>query len=142
MALPRVVVDTDVVSYGFKGDTRAELYDAHLLDRRLLISFMTLAELESWAEAREWGARRRSELDEHLRERYAVAHSDAELCKWWVTVRKSARRSVCPIEVADAWIAATAMLYGIPLVTHNPDDFAGVDGLTVVTERAGRAGRA
>jgi predicted nucleic acid-binding protein len=39
-----------------------------------------------------------------------------------------------PIGVADAWIAATALAHGIELVTHNPADFAGIPGLTVVTE--------
>ena len=31
-------------------------------------------------------------------------------------------------------IAATALAMGVPLVTHNPDDYAGVVGLTVLTE--------
>jgi predicted nucleic acid-binding protein len=46
-----------------------------------------------------------------------------------------ATRKGRPIQVADAWIAATALLYGIPLVTHNPADFAGVDGLRLITGR-------
>ena len=29
-------------------------------------------------------------------------------------------------------IAATAMANGLPLYTCNPDDFAGIDGLTVI----------
>lgn len=40
-----VVVDTDVVSFLFKRDTRAELYRRHLEGRRPLISAQTLAEL-------------------------------------------------------------------------------------------------
>ena len=41
-----VLVDTDVVSYIFKRDTRGALYDPHLDGRSQFISFMTLAELE------------------------------------------------------------------------------------------------
>ena len=41
-----VVLDTDVVSFLFKDDTRAELYRPHLTDKLLVISFMTLAELD------------------------------------------------------------------------------------------------
>ena len=40
-----VVVDTDVVSFRFKKDTRARLYKRHLLGQQPLIAFMTLAEL-------------------------------------------------------------------------------------------------
>jgi hypothetical protein len=47
-----VVVDTDVLSYTFKRDTRHTLYRPHLDGRTLLISFMTLAEVDYWAEAR------------------------------------------------------------------------------------------
>jgi predicted nucleic acid-binding protein len=36
---------------------------------------------------------------------------------------------------ADAWIAATALAFAVPLVTHNPDDFKNVPGLTVITEK-------
>jgi hypothetical protein len=43
------VVDTDVVSFAFKGDSRADLYGPHLTNRLLVISFMTLAELERWS---------------------------------------------------------------------------------------------
>jgi predicted nucleic acid-binding protein len=44
-----VVLDTDVVSFLFKSDNRAQLYLPHLRDRQWLISFMTEAELEQWA---------------------------------------------------------------------------------------------
>ncbi len=41
------VVDTDVVSFLFKRDTRAQAYKRHLVGRRLVVSFMTVAELEA-----------------------------------------------------------------------------------------------
>ncbi len=41
----RLVVDTDVISFLFKRDTRAKLYEPHLSGRQLVISFMTVAEL-------------------------------------------------------------------------------------------------
>jgi predicted nucleic acid-binding protein len=33
----------------------------------------------------------------------------------------------------DALIAATAVANGLPVYTRNPDDFAGIEALTVVT---------
>lgn len=38
-----------------------------------------------------------------------------------------------PIGPADAWIAATALFLSAPLVTHNPADYGGVPGLTLLT---------
>jgi predicted nucleic acid-binding protein len=35
----------------------------------------------------------------------------------------------------DAWVAATALAYGLPLVTNNPSDYTGVAGLTVISEK-------
>jgi tRNA(fMet)-specific endonuclease VapC len=58
-----VVVDTDVVSYLFKRDTRARLYRRHLLGQERIVSFMTLAELDQWAARSRWGASRRAALE-------------------------------------------------------------------------------
>jgi tRNA(fMet)-specific endonuclease VapC len=47
-----VLLDTKVVSYLFKGDTRATTYAPLLEGHRLAISFMTVAELFEWAMTR------------------------------------------------------------------------------------------
>jgi predicted nucleic acid-binding protein len=49
------VVDTDVVSYLFKGHTRAWAYDEYLIHESLVISFMTLGEIEYGMFADRWG---------------------------------------------------------------------------------------
>jgi len=56
-----IVVDTDVISYIFKGDTRSASYYPHLSDKLALISFMTRAELRQWALLRNWGDPRRQQ---------------------------------------------------------------------------------
>lgn len=48
------VVDTDVVSMLFKGDSRAQSYRAYITGRLLGISFMTLAELGELLEKQSW----------------------------------------------------------------------------------------
>ena len=45
-----------------------------------------------------------------------------------VQARSQGRR----IEVADAWIAATALLYDAPLVTNNPGDYVGVAAIKIL----------
>ena len=53
-----VVLDTDVVSFLFKGDSRAQTYFPHLQERAWLISFMTEAERQQWALLANWNAKR------------------------------------------------------------------------------------
>jgi len=128
-----LVVDTDVVSFIFKRDTRAALYVPHLSGHMLTISFQTLAELELWTLAAGWGARRRLQLARHLR-RYIVEDSSPALCRRWAEVLDDARRGGSPIATADAWNAATARLLGLPLVTHNRSHYINVTGLTIISE--------
>jgi tRNA(fMet)-specific endonuclease VapC len=128
-----VVVDTCVVSFGLKRDSRAELYRPHLHGYQLVISFMTLAELYRWPLERDWGETRRMDLEHRLRE-YTVYPFTRDLCRTWAAVTDQARRNGNEIEVDDAWVAATALLYGIPLVTHNRSDFEGVPHLQIISE--------
>ncbi len=46
--------------------------------------------------------------------------SDDETCWYWAKVRSM---KGYPIADTDAWIAATALRYNIPLVTHNVKHF-------------------
>lgn len=82
----------------------------------------------------ELGTERRLALERYL-SRFTIYLVDLRLCQHWADVTDSARRAGRPIQTADAWIAATAVAYGLPLVTHNGDDFAGVMGLTIITGR-------
>ena len=127
-----VVVDTDVVSFVFKQDTRAQLYLPHLANQLLVVSFMTTAELDRWALQSNWGAARQTLMEEHLRG-FVVHPVNRALCRKWAEVSDTARRNGRSIQTADAWIAATALLHGIPLITHNAADYAGVTGLVIIS---------
>lgn len=94
---------------------------------------MTIAELDRWAKARNWGERRRAELDAFLQP-YTVIESDRELCCQWAAIKDQVHRSGHRIETADGWIAATALLYQVPLVTHIRSHFVHVAGLQMISE--------
>lgn len=128
-----VVVDTDVVSFIFKGDTRAGLYQSHLDGKLRIIAAQTRAELERWTLAHNWGEKRRSALRKFLKD-FSFAEADEKVCLWWAEVKNSGDRQGYPVSSADAWIAATALAYDAPLVTHNRKDFENVPGLTVISE--------
>ncbi|MEX0642964.1 MAG: PIN domain-containing protein [Pirellulales bacterium] len=128
-----VVVDTDVVSFWFKGDTRAVGYRRHLIGKLLVIAFFSVAELDEWAVQRRWGAERRKRMERHL-QRFLFFPVDRQLCQIWADVRESSRRAGRLITHADAWVAATALACGASLVTHNSGDYQGVTGLSLISE--------
>jgi predicted nucleic acid-binding protein len=127
-----VVVDTDVVSFLFKNDSRALLYLPLLLDRELLVSFMTEAELEQWILLAKWGMDRAQRFRGFMTG-FASVPSSRDLILQWAEVMVAARANGRRIEAADAWIAATALLYGAALITHNPKDYLGVPNLRVLS---------
>jgi tRNA(fMet)-specific endonuclease VapC len=123
-----IVLDTDVVSFLFKADTRAQIYLPQLQDRQWFISFMTEAELEQWALLANWSEKRVVWLRLFL-SRFVVVPSSHDLVLKWAEAMVAARRNGRRIETADAWIAATALLYDAPLLTHNKADYLGIPGL-------------
>jgi len=129
----RVVVDTDVVSFHFKNHPIADRYDSELANRVLYISFMTMAEVERWSLQSHWSNQRVERLRTYLR-RFTVVDSSPDLCRKWAEAMVASQSVGRRIESADAWIAATALLYKVPLVTHNRNDYLGVPGLKVITQ--------
>jgi tRNA(fMet)-specific endonuclease VapC len=127
------VVDTDVISYLFRRDTRAERYRPYLVGKVLAVSFMTVAELDRWALQRNWGQARQERMATFLNQ-FVIVLVDRAQCRTWAVVGDQARRNGRPIQAADAWIAATAIALGVPLVSHNRDDFASVDDLLMLPE--------
>lgn len=125
------LVDTNVVSYLMKEHSLAASYLPHLTGHTLAVSFQTVAELLEGAAMAKWGPTKRAALASTLAG-LLILESTGVVCERWADVR--AARLAQPIGVADAWIAATALAYGIELVTHNPADFRGVPGLVVISE--------
>lgn len=130
-----VVADTDVVSFVFKNHPIGKRYDPEFAGRVPLISFMTVAEVERWAIQYRWSEHRVHWLQVYLR-RCTVVPSSPDLCRKWAEVMVAAQAVGRRIECADAWIAATALLYDAPLVTHNRSDYLGVPGLSVISHEA------
>ena len=126
------IVDTDVASMPFKGDSRALAYRSHVAGKLLGISFMTLAELDRWPLERDWGQGRKLELAQYLT-KYTVLPVSRELCAKWAEVAFAAKRKGRPIQTADAWIAASALHYQVPLITNNRDDYSSVEGLALLS---------
>lgn len=93
-----------------------------------MIAAQSRAELERWTLLNKWGKRRREALRECLKD-FVFVSADEIVCLHWAESKYNARRIGHPISCEDAWIAATALAYDAPLVTHNLDDFLNVPNL-------------
>jgi predicted nucleic acid-binding protein len=127
------VIDTNVVSYILKRDTRGELYKPHIEGKLQMIAAQTFAELEVWPLENNWGSQRHMALRTHL-EKFVFVEASKEIAILWAEIQAHAKRVGRPISAGDTWIAATALAYDAPLATHNRKDFEHVPGLTVLSE--------
>ena len=106
-------------------------FNAISATRLSAISFMSRAELLLWPKANNWGALRTAELHS-MTDDFVTLYPDEETCELWSRVRDDAGRKGRPIDVADAWIAATALQFALPLLTRNARDFEFIDDLELI----------
>jgi tRNA(fMet)-specific endonuclease VapC len=135
-----VLLDTTVASLLHPrraGSTLRALYASDMQDRTLAISFQTVAELWSWAEENRWGTPARAALDAFIAQFLLMPYS-AERAQTGAGVMTPARRVGRRLEAGDTWIAASAVLYRVPLLTSDRD-FVSIDfeGLEVVCHAEG-----
>lgn len=127
-----ILLDTNIISYMLKRDTRAAAYTPHLKGKVLTISFMTVGELYQWAYTRNWGKQRIRLMESEL-QKYFVFPFDIETCRIWGEIRANCQQIGRPISAQDAWIAATARQHKLPLVTHNAEHFSVVSDIGIIT---------
>ena len=130
-----VVLDTSVASLLHPRRRQSTLrlkYEGDMKGAMLAISFQTVAELWSWAEENRWGPALREGLQGFIQQFVFVPYTQA-LAQTWARVMTHTKRVGRRLEAGDAWIAASAVLYGVPLLT-NDKDFRdlGFEGLEVI----------
>jgi len=127
----RILVDTDVFSFIFRKDSRAEYFQPYLIYKTLSISFMTVAELYYGAYKNNWGLTKITELENSIKN-YVVLPYDYEVCQKWANIRKELEEKGLSISHADLWIAACAIRHDCALATNNGQHFKNVSNLTVI----------
>ena len=126
------LIDTNIVSSLFAYSNPNFDSCKRIIGTRLpIVSFMTRAEILLWPKANRWGDRREQELLNHLG-RFTTLYPDDRTFDLWTVVKTFSKRRGRPIETADAWIAATALQFEIPLITLNHRDFNFIDDLELI----------
>jgi predicted nucleic acid-binding protein len=128
-----IVVDTDIVSYVFKKDTRSKLYERHLIRVPKFISFMPFAELRRWKFQSYWGRAKNEKFEEFLSD-FGVIYADEEICNLWAKITSDGLKKGRPVATADAWVAAVALMFDISPVTHNRKHFENIENLKIISE--------
>ena len=128
-----IVADTDAVSFLFPGDSREHFYLPYALNHRCIISFMTVAELEFGVLRANWGEARRKSLTDFVRQHFIVFNQTDDLCSVWAKLRVEAEKKGRHLSSSDAWIAATAVLLDVPLLTHNHKDYESLESLKLIS---------
>lgn len=124
------VIDTDTCSAHIKGHP---LVHKRFLQYggRLYISVVTLAELTIWARRAKAPAKRAKQVN-HLLKSVVPLDVTVDIAEKFGEVQGGLMDIGLSAPDLDLLIAATALVHGHTVVTHNTADFANVPGLSVV----------
>ena len=126
----RVVIDSNVMSYIAKRSPIADYYLPYLAGREVVISFQTREEALFGAYLAGWGERRVNDLKQQM-DQYEVHWPDDELVDLCARLRQQRQAAGRRLEVADAWVAATALYLECPLASHD-GDFSDIPDLQLI----------
>lgn len=125
-----VVADSNIVSYIARRSPIAEYYLSQLEHRQVVISFQTWEEVLFGAYLAGWSERRVNALKQQMGQ-YQVHWPDPELVDLCARLRAERRAMGRELQMADAWIAATALYLVCPLASHD-GDFDGIPDLVLI----------
>jgi tRNA(fMet)-specific endonuclease VapC len=124
------LLDTDICSAYMKGDGRVHNRFIQY-GGGLHISVATLAELYTWTLRAKAGPRRAQGLA-YLLSDVSVIDATSAVARKFGEIEAALLDQGRPISEFDLLIAATALVNGLSMVTHNLSDFSQIPGLTVI----------
>lgn len=128
--MPGYALDTDTCSYVLRGVPGVRDRLSSVSPRDISVSVVTLA--EGWT-----GCRKSAHPDkwlkawQHMVAPFRVLDFDSECADQYSRIRARLERSGTMIGGNDCMIAATALVHGLTLVTHNTTEFRRVPRLKV-----------
>jgi tRNA(fMet)-specific endonuclease VapC len=133
---PYVLVDTNAFIHLTRSRERAERLRQYVENSRIVISFVTVAELRLGAHIRNYSEDSCRRMESEIAACVVVPPTD-ELSQQWARLVSAARGMSPghplgqPAQAHDAWIAATSRLFDLPMLTED-SDFAGLPGLRLI----------
>ena len=124
----RVLLDTDVFSYLLDNRPEAEAFRPMLRGRTRCLSFISLGELYYGAHKGQWGEARFRGLCRAISDTLCIPYDD-RMPECYGRIVAECERIGQPIKIHDAWIAVTAIVCAVPLMTNNLKHYRQVNGL-------------
>lgn len=124
-----ILLDTVMISYFIKSDTRSDFYHKYVSSGTKCLSFISIAELYYWAYSKNWGTKRINDLEAKIRECVILPY-DYQICTAWAKIKNLKGH---PIQDNDCWIAASALHYNCYLASDNWKDFKHIGGLKLIS---------
>jgi tRNA(fMet)-specific endonuclease VapC len=134
-SLPVAIIDTDVFSFWFKGDSRGIPFRQYAKGYYLALSFATLGELYYWAHKNNWGESRLSLLELAISDCLILPYDNLKLVsqKFALTRLPHAKgKQFQAIDYMDYWTAACALQYDYPIITNNYSHFSRIKGIRLL----------
>jgi predicted nucleic acid-binding protein len=121
----RYLIDTNVISHLFSGTLPASgrLFVENIINAEFIISVAVEIEVLTYHQSPD-----KMPLIEDFVSLATILPLDREVTKKAIEIRKDNRK----LKLADAIIAATAIVYQLILITNNTKDFVGIKGLKIV----------
>jgi tRNA(fMet)-specific endonuclease VapC len=117
----RVALDTNIISYLWRGDQNIRTQLEVIGSERIHVPSVVLAELVFGKHNHPEAAPKLDILIKDLREAYPVIDFNAAAADWYGLLRHRLKPQPAPDR--DLMIAATCLAHGCALVTHNTKDF-------------------
>jgi tRNA(fMet)-specific endonuclease VapC len=124
------LIDTDICSAYIKA--HPAVWNRFLqYSGQLHVSVITVAELTTW-ECRANAPAKRAQEVQDLLQNVVIHEVTADMARHFGQFQAALMDSGQPAPEMDLLIAATALLHGFTLVTHNTADYANIPGLSFV----------
>jgi tRNA(fMet)-specific endonuclease VapC len=134
MSIP-YLLDTQIVSYSGNNHPFVELYrDILDSDAILFVALQSVAEIYFGARKANWGTIKMELLGKTL-ETYRVLNPQIDTAKIWAELMVASRKQGRPMSLQDSWVAATAVSFELPLVSHD-NDFIEFPGLNLIRRKS------
>ena len=123
------LIDTDIGSAHLKG--RQAVFNRFVqYGGGLFVSVVTVAKLVVWASRARAPAKRQADLDDLL-QLVTPLEVTMDVARKFGQLQAALLDAGTPAPALDLLIAATALIHGLTLVTHNSQDYTNIPGLTL-----------